>query len=154
VSAKDQGTGKEQSIRIEASSGLTENEIQEMVKDAESHSQEDRERKEAVEARNAADAKVYEAEKNLKEFGDKLDGADKSAVEDAANRLKELLKGEDTAAIRSGIEALDQAWHRAAEKLYQQSAPPGGAAGTPPPAGDPKPKGKDGAVDADYEVMN
>jgi molecular chaperone DnaK len=155
VSAKDQGTGKEQSIRIEASSGLTESEIQNMVKDAESHSQEDRERKEAVEARNTADAKIYEAEKNLKEYGEKLDGAAKSAVEDAVNRLKELLKGEDTAAIRSGIEALDQAWHRAAEKLYQQSgAPAGEPSETPPPGGAAPKGGKDGAVDADFEVMN
>jgi molecular chaperone DnaK len=161
VSAKDRATGKEQSIRIEASSGLSEAEIQNMVKDAEAHSAEDRQRKEAVEARNRADALAYEVEKNLKEHGDKLDATLKSTVESELAALREALKGEDTARIQSAADALQKAWHQAAAALYQgtaQGAGPGGAA----PGGaaeeaagtGPRKSGGTGAVDADFEVVN
>ena len=125
VSAKDRATGKEQSIRIEVSSGLNEQEIQRMVKDAESHASEDHARREAAEARNRADGLAYETEKNLKEHGGKLDGALKSRIEDAVARVRETLKGDDAAAMTAATEALQQAWHEAAEVLYK------GAAGSP-----------------------
>ena len=163
VSAKDQATGTEQSIRIEVSSGLNESEIQRMVKDAEAHSAEDRKRKEQIEARNKADALVYEVEKNLKEHGDKLDAGTKSTIESALTRVREALKGEDAAELSAASDALQQAWHTAAASLYQASSAggQGGAPqGGPPPGGEPgagpegkKGKGGDGAVDADFEVV-
>jgi molecular chaperone DnaK len=162
VSAKDRATGKEQSIRIEASSGLDETEIQRLVKDAEAHASEDRERKEAIEARNRADALAYEVEKNLKEHGGKLDPEVKSRVEAELQRLREALKGEDTAAIGSASEALEQAWHAAAEVLYKTAGAPtgtpesggtGGADSATGPEERKKDPGKGGAVDADYEVV-
>jgi len=154
VSAKDRATNKEQSIRIEASSGLSEAEIKNMVKDAESHADEDRRRKEAVETRNRADSLVYEAEKQLKENGDKFDAALKSDVEAKIAAVKDAMKGDDAAAIGAATEALQQALHAAAAKLYQQAGPPPGAGEQAPPQGEPKKKGGDGAVDADFEVVN
>ncbi|NUQ38271.1 MAG: molecular chaperone DnaK, partial [Caldilineales bacterium] len=127
VSAKDRATSKEQSIRIEASSGLSESEIKDMVKDAESHADEDRKRKEAVEARNRADTLVYEAEKQLKENGDKFDAALRADIEAKASDVKSALKGEDADAIGRTTEALQQALHAAAAKLYQQAGPAPGA---------------------------
>jgi molecular chaperone DnaK len=158
VSAKDRATGKEQSIRIEASSGLNESEIQNMVRDAESHAAEDRKRKETVESRNRADSLAYEVEKNLKEHGDKIEGSLKSEIEAALARVREALKGEDAAAISSASEALQSVWHKAAAALYQQAEPPPGAGpqgGAPePPPGPKKPgEGGAGAVDADFEVV-
>jgi molecular chaperone DnaK len=158
VAAKDRATGKEQSIRIEASSGLNESEIQKMVRDAESHAGEDRQRKEAAEARNRADTLAYEVEKNLKEHGEKLDPALKSKVEDALKRVQETLKGEDSSAMTQATEALQSAWHEAAAALYQASGAKGGEPGTGgPEGGQPGDKGKKsgpGSVDADYEVVN
>ncbi len=162
VSAKDRATAKEQSIRIEASSGLDESEIQRLVKDAEIHAADDRERKGAIEARNRADALVYEVEKNLKEHGDKLDPAVKSRVEGELLRVREALKGEDTAAITTASDALEQAWHTAAAALYQAAGPgTAGAEGAKQAdaesrgdaPGAKKEPGKSGAVDADYEVV-
>jgi molecular chaperone DnaK len=158
VSAKDRATGKEQSIRIEASSGLAESEIERMVKDAEAHASEDQSRKEAVEARNRADMLAYEVEKNLKEHGDKLDAETKSRVESELNRLREALKGDDVGAITSAREALQEAWHKAAAALYQQTSAPGSGGGEPageaPPDDKKKKDGGDGPVEADYEVVN
>ena len=155
VSAKDRATNKEQSIRIEVSSGLTEQEIQRMVKDAESHSAEDRSKREAAEARNRADNLAYEVEKNLKEHGGKLDGALKSRIEESLARVRETLKGEDTGAITAAAEALQQAWHEAAAALYKGSAPGEASADGEPSPGDVKKEGEGpgGAVDADYEVI-
>jgi molecular chaperone DnaK len=163
VSAKDKATGKEQSIRLEASSGLKEDEIQGMVKDAESHAEEDRKRKEAVEVRNRADGLVYETEKNLKEHGEKLDATLKGDIESRITTVKEALKGEDAAAITTSTEALQEAWHKASAALYQQTQAAGGAPGADagsstgpeaPSGGNPKKQGGDGAVDADFEVVN
>jgi molecular chaperone DnaK len=156
VSAKERATGKEQSIRIEASSGLSEADIQGMVKDAEEHAGEDQRRREAVEARNRADNLAYEVEKGLKEHGDKLDGSLKSEIESQLSRVREALKGDDTAATESAFQALQASWHKAAAQLYQ-----GAAAGAPRPgeAGEPDDKKKGGggdgggAVDADFEVV-
>jgi molecular chaperone DnaK len=153
VSAKDRATGKEQSIRIEASSGLNESDIQQMVKDAEEHAADDRKRKEGVEARNRGDSLVYEVEKNLKEHADKLDADLKSRIEGELGKLREALKGDDPAAITAASESLQAAWHEAAAKLYQSTGtPPPGAA--PPPQAEPEQPKKPGAVDADFEVMN
>jgi len=159
VSAKDRTTGKEQSIRIEASSGLSESEIQQMVKDAESHAGEDRKRKETVEARNRADALAYEVEKGMKEHGDKLDPAAKSELEAEVAKVRESLKGEDTAAITAAAEALQERWQKVAATLYQGACAAGGTESGP---GDAASGGQDkgrkdsgpGAVDADFEVVN
>jgi len=157
VSAKDKASGKEQSIRIEASSGLKETEIQQMVRDAEANAEEDRKRKETVEAHNRGDSLVYEVEKNLKEHGDKVESGLKSQIEAKIETVKTALQGEDAAAITTATEDLQQAWHQAAAALYQQTPPQGAPAGDgAPEAGDegrPK-KGGDGAVDADFEVVN
>jgi len=158
VSARDRATGKEQSIRIEVSSGLNEQEIQRMVKDAESHAAEDRTRREAAESRNQADAMAYEAEKFLKEHGAKLDGVLRTRLEEGIPRVREALKGEDAAAIAAATESLQQAWREAGEALHksaQAGAAPGEEPGAGPEKGDDK-KGGDGpggAVDADYEVI-
>jgi molecular chaperone DnaK len=159
VSAKDRATGKEQSIRIEASSGLDEREIDRMVKDAQSHSSDDKKRREAVEARNRGDQLAYEIEKNLKEHGEKLDASTKADAEGAVARLRDALKTEDTAAISSASQAAEQAWHKAAAALYQTAGTPGGAGSGPAAADNPsggKKGGKDGdgPVEADYEVVN
>jgi len=157
VSAKDRATGKEQSIRIEASSGLHEADIQRMVQDAEAHAGEDRKRKETVEARNRADALVYEVEKNLREHGDKIESSLKSRIESAVSRVRDALKGEDSAAISSAAEALEKAWQEAAAAMYQAASGEGaGAASGQEGAAAAPDKGRkgDGAVDADYEVVN
>ena len=153
VSAKDRATAKEQSIRIEASSGLTESDIQRMVHDADEHAGEDRKRKETVEVRNRADSLAYEVEKNLKEHGEKLDAAIRTEVEGALSRTREALKGDDAAATETALQVLEAAWNKAAAALYQGAA----AAGPEekPAAGpDKKPGDGDGAVDADFEVVN
>ncbi len=169
VAAKDMGTGKEQQIRIEASSGLSDAEIEKMMHDAEAHAEEDAHKKEEVEVRNQADQLVYSTEKSLSEHGDKLSEEDKGAIEGELEKLKELLKGSDTEAIKAGMESLSQAAHKLAEVLYQQAQAeqaaqepgPGGPEGGPPPPEEKQPqqdqdkkKKDDGAIDADYEVVN
>jgi molecular chaperone DnaK len=169
VAAKDMGTGKEQQIRIETSSGLSDAEIEKMMHDAEAHAEEDAHKKEEVEVRNQADQLVYSTEKSLSEHGDKLSEEDKGAIEGELEKLKELLKGSDTEAIKAGVESLSQAAHKLAEVLYQQAQAeqaaqepgPGGPEGGPPPPEEEQPqqdqdkkKKDDGAIDADYEVVN
>src|SRR6187401_685376 len=122
VSAKDLGTGKEQKIMITASSGLTKDEIEKMRKDAESHAEEDKKRREEVEARNKADNAVYTTEKMLKESGDKISGDDKSKIEKAVADVKEALKGSDAAAIKSASEKLNEAWQAVSAELYKKAA--------------------------------
>jgi molecular chaperone DnaK len=151
VSAKDRATGKEQSIRIEASSGLSESDIQRMVRDAEEHSSEDRRRKEVVETRNRADHLAHEVEKNLKEQGDKIEGALKAEIEKDVQRLRDALKSDDAAAIEGALKTLESSWHKAAAALYQGAT--GEASGPAANPGDKKP-GDSGAVDADFEVVN
>jgi len=121
VSAKDLGTGKEQKITITASSGLSKDEVERMMKDAESHAEEDKRRKEEIEARNKADQAVYGAEKMLQEMGPKLASADKAAVETAIEQLKSAISASDTAAMNRAMEQLTQAQHRAAEALYKNA---------------------------------
>ncbi|HHL34901.1 MAG TPA: molecular chaperone DnaK [Desulfobulbaceae bacterium] len=135
VSAKDLGTGKEQSIRITASSGLSEEEIERMQKDAELHAEEDRKRKELVEAKNNGDSMIHMTQKSLTELGDKVDAETKANVEREIEGLKKALEGDDVEAIKSATEKLTQASHKLAELMYaqasQQGGPEGGAAGGP-----------------------
>jgi molecular chaperone DnaK len=159
VSARDQDTGKEQSIRIEASSGLKEDEIKNMVEDAAAHAEDDLKRKALAEARNTADAKAYEVEKGITDHGAKLDDAMKASLQEQIKAARESVKSEDVKTIEAATDELAKAWMAAAQTLYQQATPPGGgAAGEPGPqaegGGEQKRKPGDGPVDADFEVVN
>ncbi|OYV03049.1 molecular chaperone DnaK [candidate division bacterium WOR-3 4484_18] len=154
VSAKDLGTGKEQSIRITASSGLTDEEIERMQKEAELHAEEDRKKKEVIDLRNQADQLIYTMEKLLKEQGDKIAQADREAIENAIKELREKMKSEDAETIRSGIRALEAAAHKVAQEIYRAAGvqtPPGGTQASS--TQQPKREGE-GPVDTDYEVEN
>jgi molecular chaperone DnaK len=148
VAAKDLGTGKEQSIRITASSGLSDEEIDKMVKDAETHADEDKQKKELVEARNQADGMVYTTEKSLKEHGDKVDEETRKAIEQALEELKKAMEGDDSADIKQKTEALATVSHKLAEAMYKQEAP--GAEG---PAEEAEPA-DEGVVDAEFEEVD
>jgi len=180
VSAKDMATGKEQKIRIESSSGLSEEEIKRMVKEAAAHEAEDKAEREKIDSRNKAEHMIYSTEKTLKEFGDKADAAEKKKIEEAISRVKEAVKTDKKEAIDKAVEELTQVSHKLAEEMYKsaqqaQSAAGGGGpstgsgtAGEGGPQPNPEngaPKGdagkedkggkkKDGAVDADFEVMD
>ena len=162
VSAKDQATGKEQHITITASSGLSEAEIDQMVKDAETHAAEDQQKREEVEVHNQADSLIYETEKNLGEFGDQVDAAIKSNVENAVEELKKSLENKDTEDIKAKTESLMQVWHQASEELYKQTAEAGADPSAGPeyqsaPTDEPQSTSSsaDGEViDADYEVVD
>ena len=121
VSAKDMGTGKEQKITITASSGLSKEEVDRMMKEAEQHTEEDKQRKEEIETRNNADQVVYAAERMLKEAGDKLVESDRQPIEEAVEALKKAIEANDPVAMKSGIEQLNAAQHKAAEVLYKQT---------------------------------
>jgi molecular chaperone DnaK len=159
VSAKDLGTGKEQSIKITASSGLSDQEIQKLVKEAELHAEDDKKKKELIEARNQADALVYSVEKNVKEFGDKIDSCEKTKIEEAAQKLRKAMEGEDLAALRAAQEELTTASHKLAEAMYAKTAgqgqagpQPGAGAGPGTGAGAQASAKKDeDVVDADFE---
>jgi len=157
VSAKDLGTGKEQSIKITASSGLTENEIKQMVKDAEAHAAEDRKRKETVEARNHLDSLVYSTEKSLKEHGADLDSAVKDNIDAALKKAKAALEGQDAQAMRSAAEELSQASHKLAEAMYakasQQQTAQSASDETSGDASKAGQKKKDDVVDADFQEV-
>jgi molecular chaperone DnaK len=129
VQAKDLGTGKEQKITITASSGLSKDEVDRMMREAESHADEDKKRREEIEIRNRADQAVYGAERMLKDTGDKLSASDKQAVESAIEGLKKAIEGQDASTIQSALDSLTAAQHRAAESLYRQQQTPG--AGSP-----------------------
>ncbi len=160
VSAKDLGTGKEQKIRIESSSGLSDAEIDQMVKDAEINAEADKAAKEKVEVRNNADSLVFQTEKSLKEFGDKISEEDKTAIEKAIEDVKESLKADDSDDIKAKTEALTTAAHKLAEEMYKQEG--AGAAGpeeVDPTQGadgaqDSEPKKAKDAEDADFEVVD
>ncbi len=132
VSAKDLGTGKEQKITITASSGLNKDEVEKMRKDAEMHADEDKKRREEIEARNEADNTVYRSEKLLKENGEKLSGDNKGKIEKAVAEVKEALKGTDTAALKSATERLNEAWQAVSAELYKAAQAQAGAAGAQP----------------------
>jgi molecular chaperone DnaK len=164
VSAKDLGTGKEQKIRIESSSGLSDGDIDRMVKEAELHAEEDKKEREKAEVRNEADNMVYSTEKNIKDLGDKVNAADKAKAEEAIADVKKALEGTDLEAIKAKSEALKQVSYKIAEEVYKQTgAQPGaGGPGDPgqagPGAGPDASQGNGGntksAEDADYEVVN
>ena len=153
VSAKDLATGKEQKIEIKASSGLTEEEIQRMVREAEAHAEEDRRKRELAEERNRLDGLVYSTEKSLKEFGDKIDPAGRSAIESALAEAKEALKAEDVGRIRSAFENLTQASHKLAEEMYKKTAAEGGQEQAAAGGGASGGSGDEGVVDADFEEV-
>ncbi len=160
VSAKDLATGKEQKIRIESSTGLSESDIDRMVKDAEAHAREDAERRKAVEVRNQGDSLLYSTEKLLKEHGDKVDPGDKAALEGALEKLREALKGEAADPIESAMNEVNTAAHKLSEAMYaaaaaqagaQQGAQPGAEGAAQSQASD---RSSDGSVDADFEVVD
>jgi len=157
VSAKDLGTGKEQSIRITASSGLAEQEIKKMVKDAEAHAADDKMRRELAEARNQLDTLIYTTEKSLKEFGDKIDAGDKQNIEDAMAKAKKALESNDLNTLKSAQEDLTRSSHKLAEAMYAKASQARGAEAGAGPGGagagaqeGPK-KAQEDVVDADYE---
>jgi molecular chaperone DnaK len=159
VSAKDLGTGKEQSIKIQASSGLSEQEIKKMVKDAEAHSEEDKRKKALVEARNKADQMIYTTEKTLRDYGDKVSSDEKKKIEEKIERVKEAMRGESADQINRSIDEMMQASHKIAEEMYKQASTQQQAASGEPPREEKKEekkeeKGKEGAVDADFEVVD
>lgn len=151
VSAKDLGTNKEQSIRITASSGLSEEEIEKMKQDAEDHAEEDKKRKELVDARNNADGLMHASKKSLKDLGDKVDAETKANVEKEIENVKKVVEGDDTDAINAAIEELTKASHKLAELMYAQASQESpDAAGA---AGAEEAKQDDDVVDADFEEV-
>jgi len=148
VSAKDLGTGKEQSISITASSGLSEEEIKQAVKEAEMHAEEDKKKRELVEAKNNADSLIYHTEKTLREMGDKVDGATKQNIEEHVQRLKTAMEGDDAEAIKRGSEELMQASHKVAEAMYQQATKAGAGEAQQQPG-----EAASGAAGSDEEVV-
>ena len=151
VSAKDLGTGKEQQISITASTNLSKEDIDKAVHEAEQYAAEDKARKEEVDTHNTADQMVYQTEKTLGELGDKIDASEKASIQSAVDKLKELNKGNDVAAIKAATEEVQKAFYAVSEKLYKNAAPQdgqptGGQGGNKP--------GDDGVVDADYETVD
>jgi molecular chaperone DnaK len=156
VSAKDLGSNKEQTVRIEQSSGLTESEIERMRKDAEEHAEEDKNKARLAEGRNRAEALCFQTEKLIKENDGKLSASDKAPIEAAIAKAREMAKGEDVDAIQSAHDALEQAAHALSKVLYEQSAQErgGGSPGDAQAAGSAAGKGPDDAIDAEFEVKN
>ena len=157
VAAKDQATGKEQSIQITASSGLSKEEIDKLVKDAELHSEEDKKKKELVDARNTADTLIYSTEKSIKDLGDKVDSATKSKIEDVTSRLKKAMEGDDKEEIKRLSDELTQTSHKLAEAVYQQASQAGAeqpGAEQPGAEGAAQPETpEEEVVDADFEEV-
>jgi molecular chaperone DnaK len=158
VSAKDLGTGKEQKIRIESSSGLSDSDIERMVKEAEIHAEEDKREKEKAETRNEADNMIYTTEKNIKDLGSKINPADKARAEEAVADLRRALEGDDTEAIKGKIETLKQISYKIAEEVYKQTGGPQQEAGPEASPGGASEASGGGntksAEDADYEVVD
>ena len=159
VSATDKATSKEQSIRIEASSGLTDEEIDKMKADAEKHAKEDENKKESVDTRNTADQLIYQTESQIKEAGDKISDDEKKPVEDAVEQLKQANGGSDVVAIKTAIENLNKAWEPVSQKMYQAAqqeaqTPPNGVDGNTDANESSNGSSKEGEVeDADFEVV-
>ena len=158
VSAKDKATSKEQQIRIQASGGLSDDDIDQMVKDAEANAEADKERREMIDTKNKAESMAHEAEKNLKEHGDKIDAADKETIEGHVAKIRELLEGDDKDAIESESEALAQSMMKMGEAIYkaQQEAGEGAdataAEAAPEAAADDAPEAE--VLDADFEDIS
>ncbi|MCA2990520.1 molecular chaperone DnaK [Gemmatimonas sp.] len=158
VTARDKASGKEQKIRIEASSGLSDNEIDRMVKDAEKNAAEDKKRREEIDTRNRLDSQTYEVEKNVKEWGDKVAAPLKERIDASIERARKALRGDDMNEIRAAQEELSKAYSEAGQAFYQQqAAPEGGApadAGAPGAQGEPQGGKADDVVEADYEIVD
>ena len=154
VSAKDLGTGKEQHITITSSSNMSKEDIDKAVKEAEQYAAQDKKMKEEVEVRNQADQMVYQSEKTLSEMGDKIPADDKSKVQAGIDKLKEVLKGTDTAAIKTATDELTQAFYAVSEKLYQQANPQGAQGGAQQQAGPDAGAQQGQYYDADYKVVD
>lgn len=154
VSAKDKATGKSQAITIESSSGLSEEEIQQMIKEAEEHAEEDRKKKEEVELRNRADQLMFTADKTLKDLGDKVEQADKDQVNEAKEKVKKALEGQDLEEIKKASDELEQKVQQLAVKLYQQQADQQAQTAGSENATDESKGDKDNVVDAEYEVVD
>jgi molecular chaperone DnaK len=162
VSAKDKATGKEQKIRIEASSGLSDNDIERMVKDAEKNAVADKQRREEIDTRNRLDSMTYEVEKNAKEWSDKIPAELKTKLDAAVERARKALRGDDMNEIRAAQEELNRAFSEAGQSFYAQNQAGGGAQGGPPPGGEPTAGStaqggsapKDDVVEADYEIVD
>jgi len=156
VTAKDRGTNNEQKITITSSSGLAKDEVEKMAKDAESHAAEDRKQKETIEARNRADAMVYNVEKTLKEHRAKVSDAEAKEIEAAIEETKKAMAENDPAKTNAAADRLTTASHKLAEAMYKASSQPGAGAPPPPggdggsPGGDSGKKGKDNVVDAEF----
>ncbi|HBQ21749.1 MAG: molecular chaperone DnaK [Deltaproteobacteria bacterium GWA2_38_16] len=163
VHAKDLGTGKEQSVQVRSSSGLSDSEIQKMVKDAESHAEEDKKKSELIHARNAADNLVYTAEKSLKEHGDKVDEATRKAIQEAIDKVKKTLSSSDVEEINKGVEELNQATYKLSEHIYKeaqqkaksQTSSTSSETSSESPSEDKteKKKKEDDVIDADYKEV-
>ncbi len=157
VSAKDLGTGKEQKIRIESSSGLSKNDVEKLVREGEAHADEDKKRQELVQTRNSLDNLVYSVEKSVKEYGDKIDPSEKSRVEDALKNAKEALKSDNTDTLKQATEKLTSVSHNLAQKMYEAAAKQKGSPSekqTSESSSDKKTEEKSNVVDADYEVVD
>ena len=161
VNAKDKATGKEQSIRIEASSGLSDNEVEKMVNDAKKHEAEDKRKREEIDLHNQAEQLIFQTEKNIKEFGDKLSDDDKKELQDVSENLKKANSGSNIDDIKNAMEKLNQTWSKHAQKMYADTQSTEGQPQQEPPKGDsgPKTKGKkdkdDSEIeDADFEVVD
>jgi molecular chaperone DnaK len=160
VTAKDKATGKEQSIRITSSSGLSKEEVNRMKKDAEAHSAEDKKHREEIEMRNQADNMVFQTEKQLKEYGDKLSSDDRTKVEGAKEKLKSAIKSNDTSSMKSAMDQLNEAWSEASTKMYQQATAAGqqgqgaGPQGGPAGGAASAPQDDKRVEDAQYEVVD
>jgi len=154
VSAKDKGTNKEQNIRIEASSGLSDAEVEKMVHDAQANAAEDKKKREAIETKNQAEQQVHQTEKQLEEMGDKVSAESKAKVTEAVDKVKEALKGDNIDTIKSANENLTKVWHAVASELYQQAAAEGQAPGEGGPEAPEGDNADDSAVDAEFEVVD
>jgi molecular chaperone DnaK len=154
VSAKDKATGKEQSIVIKASSGLSEDEIEKMVKDAEAHAEEDRKAKELVEARNAAENMIHATRKSLEELGDKVEASEKTRIEDAIKELEEAVKGDDKQAIEEKTSKLTEAAGKLAEQAYKQAEQAAGQAGAETGQAGQSEGADENVVDAEFEEVD
>ena len=153
VSAKDLGTGKEQSIRITASSGLSKEEIDKMVRDAEAHAADDKQKREIIEARNHADSLIYSTEKSLKEFGDKIDAGEKQKIESGVAALKKAMEGNDPAAIKTASDELTQASHKLAEAVYAKAQASGADSGQPGDSSQAAGGSDEKVVEAEFEEV-
>jgi molecular chaperone DnaK len=154
VSAKDKATGKEQSIKIQASSGLSDTEIERMVKDAEAHAADDKQRHEAIEERNKADNLAYTVRKQLEELGDKVDADSRRRIEAAVEKVETAIRSDDTSRIRSAAAELQKAWYEVSQRLYQAASAAGQAGPEAAAGGSGSTGGADGVVDADFEVVD